>query len=170
MDTLVSSLKKLSDGTDFIARWISIIYALISTVVVLSSVFLRMAGNAPSWSEELARWLLIGMTFISGSVALRRGQHIGVTALVKMIKQKLLVKVILLVSNLLVFAFMAYAFYYSLQAAIETYDQMGDIILISFMWVKLQLPLGIAFMIIHLIYFSVAMLPSDEPHEFLLSQ
>ena len=170
MDTLVSSLKKLSDGADFLARWISIIYALVSTLVVLASVFLRMAGNAPSWSEELARWLLIGMTFISGSVAFRRGQHIGVTALVKMIKQKVLVKIILQISNLLVLAFMAYAFYYTLEAALVSADQMGDIILISFMWVKLQLPLGIAIMIIHLIYFSAAMLPSDNPHEYLLSQ
>jgi TRAP-type C4-dicarboxylate transport system permease small subunit len=170
MDTVISGFKKLSDGADALARWTSIIYALVSTVVVLASVFLRMAGNAPSWSEELARWLLIGMTFISGSVALRRGQHIGVTALVKMIKNKTLVKIILQISNLLVFAFLAYAFYYSLDAALDASDQMGDIIPINFMWVKIQLPAGLAIMIIHLLYFSVAMFKSDNPHEFMLSQ
>ena len=170
MDKLISGLRMLSEGADFFAKWTSIIYALISTVVVLSSVFLRMAGNAPSWSEELARWLLIGMTFISGSVALKRGQHIGVTALVKMLKNKTLVKIILEISNLLVFGFMAYAFYYSLEAALSASDQIGDIIPISFTWVKIQLPVGIAIMIIHLIYFSVAVVKSDDPHEFMLSQ
>jgi TRAP-type C4-dicarboxylate transport system permease small subunit len=170
MDALVACLKKISEGADFCARWISIIYALISTLIVLSSVFLRMAGNAPSWSEEMARWLLIGMAFISGSVALRRGQHIGVTALVKMLSNKLLVKIVLQISNLLVFAFLGLAFYYSFDAAMNASNQIGDIIPISLMWVKIQLPFGIAIMFIHLIYFSVAMLNSDDPHEYMLSQ
>ena len=170
MTKVVDILKILSDRVDRFATWMSILYAFLVTVIVLGSVFLRMAGRAPSWSEEFARWLLIGIAFVSSSIALKRGGHIGITALVKSIPYKSLLKVIIQFSNLLVLIFLLYVFWFGLDAAIKAVDQTGDIIPLSVIYVKLHIPLGVLLMIIHVLYYSAGVMISDDPKKFLLSQ
>ena len=169
MSKLMSWLGNVSDRVDRVAVWISIVYAFLVTVLVLGSVFLRMAGRAPSWSEELARWLLIGIAFISSSIALKRGSHIGITALVKTIPYKTPLKIIILASNLLVLIFLAYMFWFGLDAAVKAADQTGDIIPVSALYVKLHIPVGALMMMIHVLYCSVGIFTNDDPKKFLLS-
>ena len=158
-----------SDWVDRIAVWISIVYAFLVTVIVLASVFLRMAGSAPSWSEEFARWLLIGIAFISSSVALKRGAHIGITAIIKTIPSKTILRIIIQLSNLLVLVFLIYMFWYGLDAAIKAADQTGDIIPVSAIYVKLHVPVGALMMIIHVLYYLVGASTSNDPKKYLLS-
>lgn len=170
MTQVMRWLKQLSDRVDRIAIQISIVYAFLVTVIVLGSVFMRMAGSAPSWSEEFARWLLIGIAFISSSVALKRGAHIGITVLVKSIPSNLLVKIIILLSNVLVLIFLAFMFWFGLDAAVKAVDQTGDIIPISVIYIKLHIPLGAMMMIIHVLYYAAGIFTRDDPKNFLLSQ
>ncbi|MBD3305261.1 TRAP transporter small permease subunit [candidate division KSB3 bacterium] len=170
MTTVAQILKMLSDKLDKVAVWISILYAFLVTVVVLSSVFLRMAGHAPSWSEEFARWMLVGIAFISASIALKRGGHIGITAIVKSIRIIWLNKLIIQISNILVLIFLVYVFWFGLDAAIQAADQMGDIIPFSMLYIKLHIPLGVAIMIVHVLYYIIGIMRTHEPEKFLLSQ
>jgi len=170
MTKVVDLLKILSDWADRLATWISILYAFLVTVLVLSSVFLRMAGRAPSWTEELARWLLIGIAFVSSSIALKRGGHIGITALVKSIPYTPLVKGIIQLSNILVLIFLGYVFWFGMDAAIEALPQTGDIIPVSAIYVKVHIPLGGLMMIVHVLYYAAGVMTSDDPKQFLLSQ
>jgi len=170
MTKIVDFLKILSDWVDRVAMWISILYAFLVTVLVLGSVFLRMAGRAPSWTEELARWLLIGIAFVSSSVALKRGGHIGITALVKNIPFRPLVKGIIQLSNILVLIFLGYVFWFGMDAAIEALPQTGDIIPVSAIYVKLHIPLGVLMMMAHVLYYAAAVMTNDDPTRFLLSQ
>lgn len=170
MVNLLHILKKLSDTVDKIAMWISILYAFLVTVVVLSSVFLRMAGHAPSWSEEFARWMLVGIAFVSSSIALKRGGHIGITAIIKNISNKLLATIIIQLSNILVLIFLIYVFIFGLDAAIKASDQMGDIIPFSMIYIKLHVPLGVLLMIVHVLYHMVGVMTTQDPKKFLLSQ
>ncbi len=170
MTKVLSWLELASNRVDRIAVWISILYAFLVTVTVLASVFLRMAGNAPTWSEEFARWLLVGIAFISASAALKRGSHIGITALVKSIPSLPLVRAIILVSNLLVLTFLVFMFWFGLDAALKAVDQTGDIIPLSVVYVKLHIPLGALMMIIHVLYATAGLFTKDDPREFLLSQ
>jgi TRAP-type C4-dicarboxylate transport system permease small subunit len=61
--------------------------ALAVMVTTISyQVFGRYAlGRAPSWTEELTRFLLIWMTMLGSAAALRHGGHITVTFLVEML-------------------------------------------------------------------------------------
>lgn len=170
MTKVMRWLQYASERVDRVAIYISIVYAFLVTVLVLGSVFLRMAGNAPTWSEELARWLLVGIAFISSSVALKRGSHIGITVLVKSIPFKLPVKIIILLSNVLVLIFLAFMFWFGLDAAIKAADQSGDIIPISVIYVKLHIPLGAMMMAIHVLYCTVGIFTNEDPKIFLLSQ
>lgn len=170
MTKVLSWLGLASERVDRVAVWISIVYAFLVTVTVLASVFLRMAGRAPTWSEEFARWLLIGIAFISASVALKRGSHIGITVLVKSIPYNLVVKAIILFSNLLVLTFLLYMFWFGIDAALKAVDQTGDIIPLSVVYIKLHIPLGAAMMIIHVLYSIAGLFTNDDPREFLLSK
>lgn len=170
MSKVMTWLGYASDQVNRAAVWISILYAFLVTVIVLSSVFLRMAGRAPSWSEEFARWLLIGIAFISSSIALKRGAHIGITALIKMIPYRFVLKIIIQISNILVLIFLCYMFWFGLDAALKAADQTGDIIPISVIFVKLHVPIGALMMIVHVLYYSAGIFTRDDPKNFILSQ
>jgi TRAP-type transport system small permease protein len=52
--------------------------------VVFLQFFARYVLNdSPGWTEEIARYLLIGVTFIGSVMAMRKGTHIAVEALFK---------------------------------------------------------------------------------------
>lgn len=137
--------------------------------MVIYGVITRLLGMAPSWSEELSRWLIVGLTFIAGSVAFKQGAHVGVTIMVQkmpVIIQKPLIQL----TNILVIIFMSYVFWYGFEAAVYSYDTYGDIIQISMMYVKLNLPLGALIMIIHTLALMAGVIGSEKPEEYLISK
>ncbi len=66
-----------SDSLVFVAFW-----ALFG-VVFLQLVARYVFNNSPGWTEEIARYLLIGVTFIGSILAMRKGSHIAVEAVLK---------------------------------------------------------------------------------------
>lgn len=62
--------------------------AAIAVMVVAISyqVFGRyVLGHSPSWSEELARYLMVWLTMLGAAAAMRSGGHIAVTTLIDML-------------------------------------------------------------------------------------
>ena len=73
--------------TDLLDSIIAILLVVI-TLLVLSQVFCRYVLNNPlSWSEELTRYLIIWLTFLGASLAVRRKGHIAITVLVRFLPQ-----------------------------------------------------------------------------------
>ncbi len=59
--------------------WITLAVFWILAVVVFYQVFTRYVLNdAAGWTEEIARYLLIAVTFLGGAMAVRRSTHIQV--------------------------------------------------------------------------------------------
>lgn len=68
--------------TDIVFRWMSVAILGGMTAAIFLQVIFRYVLRSPlSWSEELARFLFIWMTFIAGYVGARQGKHIGVETL-----------------------------------------------------------------------------------------
>ena len=70
-------------------RLLDVLMAVALAVMVTTisyQVFGRyVLGKAPSWTEELTRFLLIWMTMLGSAASLRHGGHITVTFLVEML-------------------------------------------------------------------------------------
>lgn len=154
MEVLYKLTKSLSDAVGFVSTIISGLFVFLVLALVSCSVLFRVLNISLSWSEELARWLLIGLTFISGSLGLKHKKHIGLTLLRDKVFPKQMLFFILL-SNFVILAIVSFSFYYSLMAAIPTASQYGDIIKVPMLYTKMTLPLGFLFMIIHLVFFQV---------------
>ena len=82
---------------------------LAMTAVVAAQVFFRYGLNASLfWSEELARYLLVWLTFLGASAAFRRGAHPGIDLMVVRLPgpAKRAAETLVLVASLAVFAVM----------------------------------------------------------------
>ena len=143
-------LESVSRAAEKIGVVLSFLILLIVFSIVTLSVFLRIAGATFSWSEELSRWCLVSLTFIGGSVALKRKLHVGMNLIVKSLPLKIS-KLFLIIAHLVVFIFLLFSIYYSFAAANSAKNMLGDIIQVPMLYVKLSLPLGMIMMLIHLL-------------------
>ena len=82
-DKLYQGIEWLSEKLNKIVGVILIALSAPLVGVVLYAVFMRyVLNNAPTWSEEVARYLMVWMGLLASSIALKKGQHIGLTAIV----------------------------------------------------------------------------------------
>jgi TRAP-type C4-dicarboxylate transport system permease small subunit len=91
VDVLFKEWEKEEAKVDLsdLSAWDSIVFAVfwILFAVVFLQLFARYVLNdSPGWTEEIARYLLIGVTFIGSVTAMRKGTHIVVEALFKYLK------------------------------------------------------------------------------------
>jgi TRAP-type C4-dicarboxylate transport system permease small subunit len=168
---VVVFLRKTSDVTNRVALLMVTVYISIVTFLALIGIAYRLMGNSISWSEELSRWLLIGIAFVGASVVLKRGAHVGVVFFLKLLKSRVLVKYVTVFANLLVLMTLGYFFWFGLLAALGSFRQMGGIIQIPMAYVKLNLPLGCLFMIVHMLYYTAgAAAAKNGVDDYILSR
>lgn len=75
VDAKVEIKPYIEDVISFVVFWI------LAGVVFLQFFTRYILNDSMAWTEEIARYLLIWVTFIGAAVAVRRGTHIGVEVL-----------------------------------------------------------------------------------------
>ena len=91
---------------------ICMITMTLMVVIVFAQVVGRYVFNYSfSWSEEIARFLMVWITFAGSAYAFRMGAHIGVTAIVERLPGKLGVYVKLLARVLTIVFFLVLGYY-----------------------------------------------------------
>lgn len=159
---LYKCTKFLSDILYTISKYVAGFYIFAVLILVSASVVLRFKNIPFSWSEEMSRWLLVGITFIGASAGLKNKKHVGLTLIRNNVFPKYIF-IFVLISNTVMLLVVIMSFYYSLLASLLTITQYGDIIQIPMIFTKISLPIGFSFMIVHLIYFIVeAIYKRDE--------
>jgi TRAP-type C4-dicarboxylate transport system permease small subunit len=69
--------------------WITVVFFWVLAFVVFYQFFTRYAlDNSAAWTEEIARYFLVIVTFVGGSMAVRRNTHIHVEFLYRFISPK----------------------------------------------------------------------------------
>lgn len=139
---------RLANGGLLACRFATI--ALMATIVAVISagVFWRYVLNdALAWTEEVAKYLLVWLTFVGSPLALRTGGHIAVEVLPGILPPRLrnALQVLILsviITVLLVLGQQGWGL--ALNARIQTAATFD----LSLMWVMLAVPLGSALMVL----------------------
>ena len=86
MEGVVKILKKIIDNLEEII--VVPLVAVMTAVIILQVIFRFVIRGSLPWSEELARYLMVWVTFVGASIGVKRGSHIGVEALVVVLPKK----------------------------------------------------------------------------------
>ncbi len=132
-------------------RWLMIVILSAMSVIVFANVFSRyVTSNSIVWADEVARYLMIWLTFLGAGMALRFGGHVAITNLMDAIptraQQVLRAAIVLL---LLAFFGLMISISWSLAARVQF--QLTPATRIPFSYVYAALPVGFALMAIHLL-------------------
>ncbi len=141
-------IQKLSESSEKTVQYILIAMMAVMTITIIFQVFLRyIFSYSLSWSEEVARYLMIWVAFLGGSLALKKGLHIGVELVVTRLHQGLK-RWVLLFSQLLIFLFLVSLTLGGIKLTWAVRDQSSPALLFSMSWAYLSAPVGGLFMAI----------------------
>ncbi len=121
------------------------------TLIILIQIFFRFViYKSVPWSEEAARYLMIWMGMLGSVLALRKGRHIGVTALVDILPKKISFLVGLFV-RVSMACFLGLIAYEGFNLAMFNYSQLSAAMEIPMMIPYLAIPVGALMMIVDLV-------------------
>jgi len=123
----------------------------IMTVIIILQVFMRyLFLYSLSWSEEVARYLMIWVSFLGASLALKYGFHIGVEFVINRIPEKMRGWVNL-IAKMGILIFLIYFTIGGFRVSWAVRDQDSPALLFSMAYAYLSAPVGGFFMIIQLL-------------------
>lgn len=121
-------------------KWLlAIMMMLIASLTFYQIVMRYVFNNAPSWSEEMVRFLFIWCTFIAAAIGIREHIHIGVDVFVKLLPQKLISVTELLV-NLGIIVFSIFIIKYGWITTLMIRGQLSPALGIPMNWIYLSVP------------------------------
>jgi TRAP-type C4-dicarboxylate transport system permease small subunit len=142
---------KVSRTSERIVQYTLVGMVAIMTVIIILQVFMRyLFLYSLSWSEEVARYLMIWVSFLGASLALKYGFHIGVEFIINRIPEKMR-GWINLTAKLGVLLFLIYFTIGGFRVSWAVRDQDSPALLFSMAYAYLSAPVGGVFMIIQLL-------------------
>lgn len=132
------------------------------TAIVFLGVLFRYVLNAPlNWVEETSRYLMIWGASLAISIGISQGDHVGLTVILDALKPGTAKKVLIVIINLLVFAFVVFMLVYSWLAAAEAKTQMTQALGISMFLPKLAVPVAMLLSAIQVVLTTIKTLKSS---------
>lgn len=142
---------KLSDAVFRIEKVIVSIMVLVMSLSLIAGVIFRYFLNSPLiWSDEIAMFSFIWITFVGGSMALKTYQLANVSLLMDRLNGKLR-NILLSVGFAIVLGFLIYFLIYSIPWILspEIAFQQSTAMMLPMIYPYLSVPVGIACMTIH---------------------
>jgi TRAP-type C4-dicarboxylate transport system permease small subunit len=102
---LLRLLRRIERGLDAIIQPVVFVGMAALIGVITLQIVSRVLFTAVGWTEEVARFLLVWITFLAGTLAFQRGRHIAVTFAVDALPGRLR-QVARVIALLIVLAFM----------------------------------------------------------------
>lgn len=156
---MFQALKNFNRWTNEGVKFVMIFSLIVMTILVFLQVVFRYAIKASlSWSEELARYFFIWLTFIGASYAARERSHICVGELVERIRHAGLRKFIILLANLLSIAFLVVLIRYGIPIAQRILELKQISPSMPFLYIGLvyiAIPLGSLLMLLNMIEITI---------------
>jgi TRAP-type C4-dicarboxylate transport system permease small subunit len=132
-------------------KWALVVLLAAMSVIVFTNVSLRYLTNASiTWAEEVARYLMIWMTFIGAGLVLRFGGHVAVTNLQDMAPVSMQ-RILRLGVAALMMLFCAIFVWMSAEYAWRMRFQLTPATRVPFSYVYAAMPIGFALLVVHLL-------------------
>lgn len=142
LSRVITLFERVSDGILFVAKYVSLTLVATMTAIVLAQVWFRyVVGDALTWSEEVARMMMIWMTFLVAPIAYRTGQNVSIEILRQLIHGRPR-GVLELVLNALVVAFVIVFFFESLGMVERGQKLRASTVEIQMIWIYLIMPVS----------------------------
>lgn len=132
-------------------RWALILLLAAMSVIVFTNVSLRYLTNfSIPWAEEVARYMMVWMTFLGAGLALRYGGHVAIGNVMEAMSPKAqrVLRIIIVVALLAFFAVMIWVGY---NYAMRMRFQVTPATRIPFSYVYAAIPVGFALLAVHLL-------------------
>lgn len=133
--------------------WVIGLLLLVQVVVIVGQVVLRNVLGIPlTWSEELARYLTIWLTFLGGAIATANDEHVVIDVIVNLLPRRLQFLVGLF-ANLAVAAFLILLIKLSVDMfrMPTLWFQYSPALKFPLVYLYLSLPIGCSLMLIFLV-------------------
>ncbi len=148
-ERILTIISTLSVWVERLAAYPCIAATGAMTLVVLLGVFFRYVVRQPlSWSEEVARYLMIWAASLAVSIGIMRKEHLGITFLVSRLPQPAQ-KVLAVVVNLVVLWFLWVLTKFGYFMALDGRTQLSPVLAqygkISMIWSLAAIPVAGAF-------------------------
>ncbi|WP_114964630.1 TRAP transporter small permease [Alkalilacustris brevis] len=148
MSRIATLLHRIARLVEFVTAVPLVAAGAVMVGVVLAATFFRYVLNDPlTWSEELARYLMIWIGLVGASVTLRHGEHIRITAI-----RNLLPRPLRLIGDLFVAGAIGWFLWVMMiegwAAAERGGRQMSPALGISMLWPLLAVPVAGALMLV----------------------
>ncbi len=144
-------IHKLSDFIFTVEKVLAVLFCSILLVTLSAGVAFRYFLNSPlSWSDEIAIFSLVWLTFIGGSMGIKLQRSASVTILMDKLQGPVR-KVLMVVSTLAVFLFGCYIFALSVQWIMSPTIllQKSNSLQLPMIIPYLSVPVGFFFILIH---------------------
>lgn len=133
-----------------LVRYVLVVMVAVMTLIIILQVFLRyLFLYSLSWSEEVARYLMIWVSFLGASLALKYGLHIGVEFVVSRLPREAK-RWVGLVAKVSMFVFLVYFTIGGFRVSWSVRDQDSPALLFSMFYAYVSAPVGGVFMMIQL--------------------
>lgn len=127
-----------------------ILLASLLIVVCVGVVDRYLLKTGITWTEELARYLLIWVSFISAAIATYKSRHFRVKILVNLLPRALN-RTVMTLMNLLALAVLAVVFVRGIDVALVLAAQRSPAMEVQMNWIFFSLPVSVAAMMLFLV-------------------
>lgn len=144
-------MKFINNFYSYLNKLEKVIIVVLMAIMIINvslGVFYRyVLNNSLSWTEEMARYLMIWFAFLGMSLALKEEMHVGINVIIDLLPDKirLLFKML---GNLLVMVFLLFLLRYSINhlriVRIQTSPALG----IKMIWAYISVTVGTVLMIL----------------------
>ncbi|KUO67884.1 MAG: hypothetical protein APF77_12220 [Clostridia bacterium BRH_c25] len=142
------AINKASDLVDKACCVIVVVLLAGMVLVTSAQIICRVFFSALSWSEEVARYLLVWSTFIGAGCVYKKGGHISVLVAQELLPSKLRKPLQILV-HVLCGAFFMLAVYYGFKYTGKQGTQLSAALRIPMSLMYMAIPVGSGVMLVH---------------------
>ena len=139
--------------SDVVNRYIEyVVFAMmvVMTTVIILQIIFRFFFTALSWSEEVARFLLVWSSLLAASIGFKKGSHITVSFLVKKFPENIQ-KILSIIAYILEAVFFFIIILFGIKLMIVQATQTSAALLISMSYIYSIYPIGGGIILLHLI-------------------